>query len=272
MSIRFGYQTYTWQMSYEKYRDRLDDILDVIARAGGEGVEPEVCMLGRYRTEPEALLEALDRRGLKLGALCLALPWRQAEETDEEREEADRVIGYMRTFPGSLLTLVQLPGSDRSELAERQRRALAHANAVARRAHEAGVGCAFHPNSPSGSVFRTEEDYRVLLDGLDPRYCGYAPDTGHIARGGMDPERVMQRYRPLIRHVHFKDWERDGGAWTALGQGSIDHVRIAAYLRESGYKGWIMVEEESAAAESEPDRVTLDNGAFVRGELAAAVK
>jgi inosose dehydratase len=266
VAIPFGFQTYTWQMSYNKYRDRLDHILDVVCSAGGTGVEPEVCMLGRYNRDPGALQEALDSRGLKLGALCLALEWRNAEETEEERVEADRIIRYLQRFPGTVLTLVQLPGQDRRELEKRQANALASINAVARRAFEQGIVCAFHPNSPTGSIFRIEDDYRVLFEGLDARYCGYAPDTGHIAKGGMNVEAIFRMYRPFIRHVHFKDMDANK-TWTALGQGSIDHEAVTRYLRQTGYNGWIMVEEESAAAEADPDRVTVSNGAYIRDVL-----
>ncbi|GGG60666.1 sugar phosphate isomerase/epimerase family protein [Paenibacillus radicis (ex Gao et al. 2016)] len=268
MAMKFGFQTYTWQMSYEKHRDKLEHILDIVQQAGGAGVEPEVCMLGPYNDDPQALVNALEERGLKLGALCLALDWREAGETVEEKAEADRIIRFLKHFPGTLLTLVQLPGKDRSELALRQRNALLSINAVARRAYEAGIECAYHPNSPSGSIFRIEEDYRVLLDGIDSRYCGYAPDTGHIVKGGMDAETIFRTYRPLIRHVHFKDMNLVSGQWSALGQGSIDHKAIVRYLQETGYDGWVMVEEESQEAELQPDRVTLQNGIYVREELA----
>ncbi|WP_053376280.1 sugar phosphate isomerase/epimerase family protein [Paenibacillus sp. FJAT-27812] len=268
MAISFGFQTYTWQMSYEKYRDQLDHIMDVAAEAGGIGIEPEVCMLGRYRDAPLALLDALNQRGLQLGALCLALDWRHGVETEEERSEADRVIRYLEHFPGTVLTMVQLPGKDRSELASRQANALANINAVARRASEQGIPCAYHPNSPSGSIFRVEDDYKVLLNGLDARYCGYAPDTGHISKGGMDVEAIIRTYRSLIKHVHFKDMNAANESWSALGEGSIDHKAIMRYLNETGYDGWIMVEEESKGAESDPDRVTLQNGVYIREELA----
>ncbi|MCD9023709.1 sugar phosphate isomerase/epimerase family protein [Cohnella silvisoli] len=270
MGIRFGFQTYTWQMSYDKYRDRLPYILDVVQASGGAGVEPEVCMLGPYTYFPEAFREDLVRRRLQLGALCLALPWLHFEETEEERREADRVIDYLQVFPGTVLTLVQLPGQDRSNLRERQTRALACVNAVSQRAYEKGIVCAYHPNSPSGSIFRTEDDYRVLMDGLDSRYCGYAPDTGHIAKGGMDVLNIIRTYRPMIRHVHFKDMNASG-QWTALGEGDIDHPQVVRYLQETGYRGWIMVEEESKAAEHDPDRVTEANGRYIKGELAGLV-
>lgn len=267
MAISIGFQTYTWQMSYEKYRDQLDQILAAVKEAGGTGIEPEVCMLGRYTDAPVALREALDGQGLRLGALCLALAWQHSEETAEERAEADRVIAYLKHFPNTVLTLVQLPGKDRSDLARRQANALVNINAVARRASEQGIACAYHPNSPSGSLFRVEEDYKVLLNGMDTRYCGYAPDTGHIAKGGMDVEAIFRTYRTMIKHVHFKDMSVSDSSWTALGQGSIDHVGIMRYLNETGYDGWVMVEEESKGAEADPDGVTLQNGIYIREVL-----
>jgi len=263
MAIRFGFQTYTWQMSYDRYRDELPAILDVIREAGGAGVEPEVCMLGPYRHDPQRLREDLGGKGLTLGALCLALPWLHERETEEERLEADSIVDFLQVFPGTVLTFVQLPGQDRRDLSERQARVIACVNAVAQRAHAQGIVCAYHPNSPAGSVFRTKEDYKVLMDGLDSRYCGYAPDTGHIAGGGMDAHDIFRTYRSAIRHVHFKD-RNAAGQWTAMGEGCIDHPRIVRELRDFGYDGWIMVEEESAAAEADPDRVTLQNGVYVR--------
>jgi inosose dehydratase len=263
MPFRFGFQTYTWQMSYDKYADKLPHILQVIQAAGGEGVEPEVCMMGQYHTNPELLHADLEKRQLQLGALCLALEWRHEQETAEEQTEADRVIAYLRHFPGTLLILAQLQGNDRSELAERQANALLNINAVAKRSYEQGIRCAFHPNSPAGSVFRTEEDYQVLIEGLDPAYCGYAADTGHIANGGMDVMQIFRKYRSFIEHVHFKDRISEG-RWSAMGDGSIDHLEVVLFLHETNYNGWIMVEEESVAAVASPDQATLANGKYMQ--------
>jgi len=265
--IRFGCQTYTWQLSYERYRNRLDHLLEVIAASGFAGVEAEVCMLGDYVEHPLKLKDALDRLGLNLAALTLALPWRGERESDGERAEADRLIAYLDHFPGTLLILVQLPWPDREALRRRQENLLGIVNAVAARASAAGIGCAYHPNSPSGSVFRTKTDYDVLFAGLDGRVLGYAPDSGHIANGGMDPAAVFRDRAALIRHVHFKDWSAARG-WHPMGEGEIDHPGLVRALRDSGYEGWIMIEEESAQAESEPDRVTRWNGEYARSELA----
>ncbi len=192
--LHFGCQTYTWQMSYAKYAQRLDHIMEVAAAAGFAGIEAEVCMLGPYRTEPERLAEALQARALRLGALCLVCDWHGPCETEAERIEADRVIAYLRHFPGTLLALCQLPGKDRAQLRERQANCLACLGDVARRAADAGIAAAFHPNSPPGSIFRVEADYRLLLDALDGPTLGFAPDAGHIARGGMNPCDLFREY------------------------------------------------------------------------------
>jgi inosose dehydratase len=261
--MQFGCQTYTWQMSYDKYADALDHIMDVVASAGFSGLEAEVCMLGRYRSEPVKLAEALARRKLALGAICLVCDWLGAEETAAEFAEADRVIAFLQRCPGAMLALCQMPGKDRADLQVRQRNCLSCCNAIAKRAAAVGISAGFHPNSPPGSVFRTQADYAVLLDGLDTKVLGFAPDAGHIAKGGMNPAEIFRHYAPVIRHVHYKDMSQ-GGSWAEMGKGNIDFRTITGDLMKAGYAGWIMIEDESARAEADPDAVTRANGEYLR--------
>lgn len=268
MAMNFGCQTYTWQMSYAKYNDQLASILNIVARAGFRGVEAEVCMLGRFYDDPSLLKGELSANGLELAALTLAEPWLGLRETVDEMANADRLIQYLSHFPNAKLILVQLPGKDRSCLLERQQAAISCANAVAKRAwEESGLICAYHPNSPAGSVFRTAEDYEVLFGGIDDRYLGYCPDSGHIARGGMDVLEVFRTQLARIKHVHYKDFDLASREWRTMGRGSLPHQDVTELLHRHNYAGWIMVEEESAFAEEEPDQATLENGAYVKQEL-----
>jgi inosose dehydratase len=269
--VRFGCQFYTWQMSGDRYVGRLPHILEVVRAAGFAGIEPETCMLGAYYEDPLALKEVLDQHGLQLGAITLVCDWAGPVETEEERREAERLLEYMASFPDTHLMLCQMPGQDRSNLRPRQQNAIACVNAAAARAADRGIASSFHPNSPPGSVFRVEEDYAILLDGLDSRVVGFAPDTGHIAKGGIDVIEVIETYRSRIAHVHFKDIAATG-EWVAMGAGVIDFPRIVTMLRDGGYDGWIMIEEESKAAEADPDAATIQNGAYLRGSLLPLVR
>ena len=261
--IRFGCQTYTWQMSFDKYRGELEHIIAAVKASGMAGVEPELCMLGDFGSQPNRLRNCLQSHEIALGGLCLACDWRGERETPEERKQANAVIQMLSNyFPATFLVLCQLPGKDRQDLAERQRNALACVNAVGARAADAGIVAAFHPNSPSGSIFRAQDDYDLLLEGLDFEKVGFAPDAGHIAKGGMDPVTIFRDSIALIRHVHFKDMDQSG-KWIEMGRGCIDFQGIYKVLREASYKGWIMVEDESELAERDPDFATLLNGKYV---------
>ncbi len=265
-AIRFGCQFYTWQMSGEKYVGKLPHICDVVARAGFAGIEPEICMMGPYFDDPAALRGVLDQRDLQLAALCLVCDWRGPTETDAEAKLAQRVLDYLAAYPGTRLMLCQMPGADRADLRDRQVNAIACVNAVAARAADRGVVSSLHPNSPPGSIFRTAEDYRILLDGLDANVVGYAPDSGHIAAGGMDPVAIFREYLSRINHVHFKDITADGN-WAVMGDGVTDFPAIVAMLKDSAFDGWVMVEEESLTAETDPDGATALNGEYLRETL-----
>ena len=260
--IRFGCQLYTWQMSGERFRGRLDHIARVVRAAGFTGIEPELGMLGAY-ADPGRLQELLAVEGLALGALTLVADWWLPVETPAEIAAADAALDVLDRFPGTLLVLCQMPGADRRDLRERQDHTLACMEAVARRAADRGMVCAFHPNSPVGSVFRDAADYQRLIPELRRRGIGFVPDTGHLLKGGVDAQSLIAEAADLLRHVHFKDLDR-AGRWVGMGEGITDFAGIVRQLAAADYRGWIMVEEESPAAEFDPDAATRRNGDYLR--------
>jgi inosose dehydratase len=264
--IRYACQTYSWQMTIHRYRGRLEHMIRVAAGAGFTGFEPELVMLGDDWDLPR-LEDTLQAYDVSLAALCLVEPWRSAVETPAERADADRVIATVAALPGAIINLCQAPGDDRQDLRERQENALGCLTAVARRAAEQGVHCAFHPNSPAGSIFRTRSDYEFLLGNLDES-IGFTPDLGHLANGGMDPFEIVRAYRDRVDHLHVKDYA--DGAWAATGTGTVDIPRVIGYLAETGYEGWITMEDESPQAGHDPDTAVLRNGDYVRTVLNGA--
>lgn len=265
--IKFGCQTYSWQMSYDIYSGQIAHISEVMSKAGFQGMEAELCMLGdRYWKSPEALKECLDKKNIQFAALALPLPWINDKETDEERETAERAIRFVQCMTGSILVLCHLPEKNRFNLKERQKNQIQCVRAVAERAHEKGVITAFHPNSSEGSVFRTADDYEILMDGIANSSLGFAPDVGHIAHGDMNPLEVLKKYREKIKHVHFKDMDNKG-VWRAMGKGNVDFSGIVSYLKDTEYEGWIVIEEESADAEKTPDQAAYANGRYLDTQI-----
>ena len=267
--IKIGCETYTWQMPGEDYKGKLEHIFQIANKAGFEGIEPETSFFGDL-SDPIRMKEALDRHNLELAALCHVEDWRHSKETDAEREQAEHWMNFLAHFPDTIYLLVQMPGADRSELVERQKNLLSCVNDVAQRAHDLGIECSYHPNSPQGSVYRTEEDYKILLNGLNRDWIGYTPDVGHIAKGDMDPLTIVMQYRDQVNMVHYKDMYADG-RWAPTGKGIIDFEGITKYLVDTDFQGWIIMEDECDEAITDPDGVTLDDGLFIKSEISPLV-
>lgn len=263
--IKIGCETYTWQMPGEQYKGKLEHIMKIMSQAGFSSIEPDTSFL-HHLSDPELMKAELEKNKLELSVLCLAQPWQYAEETEAERAQADQWIEFLQHFPDAIFLLVQLPGKDRSNLEERQQNLLKCVNRIAKRATDKGIVCSYHPNSPAGSVYRTEEDYKILLNGLDASVIKYTPDVGHIAKGGMDPLSIIKEYRELVNCVHYKDMYENGN-WAPMGEGAIDFKGITEELVNTDYEGWIIFEDECDQAITDPDGVTLKDGVYVKEVL-----
>jgi len=74
---------------------------------------------------------------------------------------------------------------------------------------------------------------------------------------------VLRSARSLIRHVHFKD-RIAHNEWAVMGEGEIDYPSVINYLEETRYGGWIIVEDESPLASTDPDSVVRKDGAYMQ--------
>jgi inosose dehydratase len=263
--IKIACETYTWQMPGESFKGKLDHIMGIANKAGFEGIEPETSFFGDL-SDPIKMKDTLQKHNLDLAALCHVEDWLNRTETDQERANADKWIKFLEHFPETIYLLVQMPGNDRQNLQERQKNLLSCVNAIAQRAHGAGLSCSYHPNSPEGSVFRTYDDYKILLDGLQSDWIGYTPDVGHIAKVDMDPLALVKEYRSLVNLIHYKDIFADG-RWAPTGEGVIDFKKITQYLIDTDFEGWIVMEDECDQAITDPDGVTHEDGLFINQRI-----
>ena len=262
--IKFGSQVYTWFMQGggDGYANKLDHMIKVAAEAGFKGIEPMILepfddyWLGDFK-DPEKLKATLDEHDMELAGFSLVCSWDKPEETEAERAACDYAIDTLLKFPGAKFGTVPLP-TDRNNLHDRRLNFVKNVNEVSRRATEAGLDCSFHPNSPPASIARTQEDYDVILNSLDPSVTGWTPDVGHIIRGNMDVLDTMTKWAHLVNHVHYKDFSGNGPEpWAQMGTGKLDFHAITEWLTTRNYEGWIICEDECHDAIGDPDSVTM---------------
>lgn len=270
-SFRFGAEVYTWYMNNNgvTHRGKLGHMIEVTERAGFTGIEPIHFWMGEL-SDPDRLKEKLTAHNVSLAAIALCLNWNEIKETEQEEKDANQTIELLKSFPNALLCLVQIP-TGRHDLTKRREILINHINQVSTRASAAGIPCTFHPNSPNNSITRTEDDYHFLLNALNPKFCGWTPDVGHIINGGMNPLLKMKEYASLINLVHFKDWKEDH-EFSLMGTGKVDFLSITQWLKDIDYKGWIICEDEGKEAFENPDQVTLHDGRWIREDLLPNLK
>jgi sugar phosphate isomerase/epimerase len=262
--MRIACQTYTWEMLGDAWQGSVEDILDQIADAGYQGIEITNSMIREYADRPAEFAAALARRGLALAAFAYAATgFTDADRREEDLAGARRALEFVRRFPEPRLGL----GGAASPSPEGAREKLDHAirfyNEVGRLGTEMGVSVNVHPHSHYGSLLETAEEYRYLLDRLDPQYISFGPDTGHIVRGGQDLLVCLRTHLPRITHLHLKDANANR-EWVALGEGVCDFPALLYLLTEAGYDGWWVAEEESAAARRNGAAAIRKNREYLR--------
>ena len=117
-------------------------------------------------------------------------------------------------------------------------------------------------------VAETFDEVSRLFDATG-REVGLLLDTGHADAGGFDYPKLIGRFGDRIVHIHLKDVRGDvmadvrrtdrsfndgvrAGMFTVPGDGRIDFAPLARFVRESGYRGWLVVEAEQDNTKAPP--------------------
>ena len=247
-----------------------DEILDEITRLGYEGTQ-----LGLGFPEGQALHEALRVRHLSLAEVYYSIPPTPDGPAPGAHEIARQRLRLLHHGGGEVLCVAFDVASPRLETAGRAtlpdtprltdegwQRLTEHLHAVARDALAAGHRAAFHPHA--GTYVETPDEIARLARSTDPELAGICLDVGHCLVGGGDPVAQIRELGPRVTHVHLKDVDPDvlarlragemGGfdtairarLFTELGSGLLDLDGVLAVLIELDYRGWLMVEQDSA--------------------------
>ena len=247
--IKIGCQTYTWEMLCLDWKGTLDDILDLVADAGYQGIEISNAMIGDYYDKPKDLAEALKKRDLELACFACAssFGWTNPTHYDEEMAEAEKAMKFASQFPDCKVGLSGASSESRENLEEKFSYACKLYNEIGKLGKSMGIGVNCHPHSHHGSIIETEEEYDRLMQLTAPDFVQFGPDTGHIVRGGLSLVRTVKKHIDRIKHIHFKDVTLDG-EWVALGEGTCDFPAVFNILEHAEYSGWVICEEESEDA------------------------
>jgi inosose dehydratase len=244
----------------------FERVLDEIAQAGYEGTE----LASNAPRDASLLRDQLRRRGLRLAGAYLALDF-FTSPLDGELERAGLLARLLQEVGARVLVaglaahpqrMVSAGGSRQPSTTTAQYQQVAIGlERVGERCRQENVVLAFHNHA--GTLIETPEELDELCRRADPALVRLCLDVGHLVVGGGDPVQAIQRYGQRLAHLHIKDvdphaLERlrsgqggflNGLRWRIfceLGSGCLDLAGVVAALRQQGFEGWVVLEQDTS--------------------------
>ena len=248
----------------------ISQVLREMVEAGYEGTEYGTGL----PSDPESLKAMLAPHGLALASMFC---WVSLEDQARQPDEIERAMGIARTLSGMevrelilgmrgssqrIALAGRVPPDGSAGLTEQQWGTLADGiHRLARLCEPLGVRLAVHPHA--GSYVETRAELQTLFRVTDPKALGLCVDAGHLVYGGADPVEVVKNFASRVSYIHIKDVDaavlgqaRERGysfldalrayIFCELGNGRVKLRDFMDALREVGFSGWMIVEQDTS--------------------------
>ncbi|HXM04111.1 MAG TPA: sugar phosphate isomerase/epimerase [Chthoniobacterales bacterium] len=242
-------------------------LLDEMVAAGYHATEWGMNM----ERDAAKLLADLQQRNLQILGGFVGLGLRNREKRDKEIARALEIGRFFQSV-GAPYLIAADSGDDRRRgeaghvdpngaLTKEQWQSLATGlNDLARELAPLGIKVVFHNHV--GTYVETEAETGRLLEETDPALVSWCLDCGHLAYGGGDNLRALEKYGNRVGYVHIKDVDgqvlqksRENGwsfgqalksyIFAPLGEGIARVPEVIDSLRQAGYAGWVVIEQDT---------------------------
>jgi sugar phosphate isomerase/epimerase len=252
-ALKFGCQTFTWEMLGAKWTGGPDDLVRIVANGGYAGIEITDTMIGSYAGRVADFARRLDEAGLTLVSFAFGSDsgFTEPGRIPSDLDTARRWVDFAAHFPGALVSMGSATIVSEGARGDKFAIAAEVYNRAMEIGRKTGVNVAVHPSSHHNTLLFSRADYDQIFALLDP-HVAWVPDTGHILRGGHSIDGTLVTHKGRIRYVHLKDVDAKG-TWAMLGKGICNVPTVISILRDApNFNGWVVLEEESDTSASDP--------------------
>lgn len=267
MAIRVGIAPDSWGVWFPQHEKQTPwwRCLDEMKVAGYEGAE-----IGPWgympNQDPKVLKKAFDARGLSMVGATAGGNFLKEESVQQILEDIDNIAKVLDVFSEAQYIVLLPPMYTNLETGVQEMNPILtdeewktycrNVQRCADHCEKKGYRGLFHPHVDSH--VQTEEQIERFLNETTVDLC---LDTGHHVYGGGEPISFYKKWAKRIPYIHFKDCDlsvkarMDENSWSFAkavtegimvepGRGSIDFGKFHDVLAETGYDGWVVVEQD----------------------------
>lgn len=241
-----GCQARPWMLALgqETFPKRLPEVMAEIAAIGFTGFETRLDHLPL--DDPDGFAAASARaNGLALCGAHVGGTWWAPE--GEERIPA--IVAQARRLPALgcqrlVVSMTPLP-SDATDA--RLRRMTDTLERLGQSCREVG-GVEIVLHNHAGELANDARVLQMIVERCTPDAVSLGPDLDWVAHTGTDARAFLRRFASRTTYLHLRDVTAHGptGQWTEVGRGILDFPAILRTLAALEYRGWLVVESESA--------------------------
>lgn len=239
---RLGCQTNAWALRPGDFGQFLD-VLGTLRSLGFDGFETSFRNVQGQYADAAAARARIEQAGLAFFGVHVFLleydPRTRIAPMDLVRATADgaAALGAQRVIlsGAGLATDGQVNPQDLD-------RKVAGLQEAARYCRDRNLGFAYHNHGPEFAAGGAE--ITGLIERTEPGLVTFLIDCGWAYRANVDLAAFFTAHRARIGGLHLRDFKGEGQV--PLGQGEVDWAPLAAAVRQTGWDGWILAEEERA--------------------------
>ena len=237
--LHFGCQTNAWPINARDFASVLA-VIQKIHDYGYDGFETGFANVqGQFDNAAEAK-QRIDAIGARFFGVHIFLAQYDPATHVAPAELYERVAAGGAKLGAERLIL---SGSPPADDAERKRKAEA-LNRAGAFAAKLGLALAYHNHGPE--VEHGGAEIEFLLRETDSANVWFLLDAGHAFHAGADVPAFVRRHYKRLAGMHLRDFKN--GGQVPLGSGDFPLQAVAEAIRETGWSGWVLNEEERPAS------------------------
>lgn len=239
-NVLLGCQTNAWPIdpgNLSSFFGVLDKIIDY----GFQGFETGFANLQSQFASPAETRKKIEATGLRFFGIHIFLLKYDPDAHIVPPSLYEKVAQGGAALGAERLILSGSPASNDSGLdSAALGRKIEALNQAGRYAKTLDLGLAYHNHGPEFAHGAAE--ITALMRRTDPALVGFLVDAGHAYRAGADVPAFFREHHQRIVAMHLRDFK--GEEQVPLGSGSFPLDHLATAIKQVGWKGWLLCEEE----------------------------